>query len=156
MPARATIDDFLDQTHIAFVAVSRDPKAFANAVYRQLRDGGRILYPVNGSADGGHLEGDVSYRQLADVPDPVDGVVVMVPASAEADVVCQAVERGIPRVWIHRASAKIAVSDDVRSLCAQAGVRLVDGACPMMFVEPVRGIHRLHRRLARRHFAGAA
>lgn len=153
MPTRATIDDFLGQTHLAFVGVSRNTKEFPNAVYRHLRDGGRTLYPVNRSPEAAAIEGDVSYRRLGDVPDPVEGVVVMVPPAAEADVVREAVERGIPRIWIHRASTKPPVTDEVRSMCERAGVRLVDGACPMMFASPVRGIHRLHRGLAKRRFA---
>ena len=153
MPTRATIDDFLAQGHLAFVGVSREPKAFANAVYRHLRDGGRTMYPVNRSEETAAIEGDEAFHRLADVPDPVDGVVVMVPPAAEAEVVRDAVERGIPRIWVHRASPKAPVADEIRSMCSQAGVALVDGACPMMFATPVRGIHRIHRALSGRRFA---
>lgn len=153
MPSRATIDDFLGQTHLAFVGVSRNTKAFPNTVYRHLRDGGRSLYPVNRSPDAETIEGDVSYHRLGDVPDPVEGVLVMVPPAVEADVVREAIERGIPRIWIHRPSAKMPVAEEIRTMCEQAGVRLVDGACPMMFALPVRGIHRVHRSLAGRRIA---
>jgi hypothetical protein len=30
---------------------------------------------------------------------------------------------------------------------------MIDGACPLMFEEPVRGIHRIHRAMIRRRFA---
>ena len=153
MPSRAVIDEFLTQTHVAFVGASRDSKQFANAVYRQLRDGGRSLYPVNSSAEAATIEGDSSYRRLADVPDPVDGVVVMVPRAAEAEVVDEAIARGIPRIWIHRATGRDPVAEEVRSRCATTGTQLVAGACPLMFLEPVRGVHRLHRVIARGRFA---
>ena len=153
MPSRATIDDFLAQTHIAFVGVSRESKQFANSVYRKLRDGGRALYPVNRSEGTPTIEGDLAYHRLADVPDPVDGVIVMVPHGAEVDVVREAIARGIPRVWVHRASARDCVPDEVRSMCEAAGAQLVDGACPLMFLEPVRGVHRLHRSMAHKRFA---
>ena len=153
MPGRTVIDDFLSQTHIAFVGVSRDPKQFANAVYRQLREGDRTVYPVNHSEESALIEGDVAYRRLADVPDPVDGVVVMVPHTAEADVVHEGIARGISRIWVHRATGRDPVADDVRSMCAEAGASLVDGACPLMFLEPVGGVHRLHRAIARKRFA---
>jgi len=153
MPTRATIEDFLGQKHLAFVGVSRDSKAFANAVYRHLRDGGRTLYPVNAASDATTIEEDACYRRLADVPDPVDGVVVMVPHEAETEVVRLALQRGIPRVWIHRASVKSPVSEEIRSLCRDSGVDLVDGACPFMWAEPVRGVHRIHRGLSHRRFA---
>lgn len=152
MPTRETIDDFLAQTHIAFVGVSHDPKQFANTVYRRMREDGRVLYPVNRSEDA-TIEGDAAYRRLADVPDPVEGVMVMVPHAAEAEVVRDAVARGVPRVWLHRAGGRDPVAEDVRELCRTSGVALVDGACPLMFLEPVRGVHRVHRALARRRFA---
>lgn len=153
MPERKTIDEFLSQRHLAFVGVSRDSKQFANAVYRKLRDGERKLYPVNAAAGGGWLEGDPCFSRLADVPDPVDGVVVMVPAESAVDVVRQAVERGIPRVWLHRGAGKGSVSADAVKLCRNNGIAVVDGACPFMFDGPVTGVHRLHRFLSGRRIA---
>ncbi len=153
MPTRTTIDDFLAQRHLAFVGVSRDSKQFANTVYRRMRSAGRTLYPVNVAAAGATIEGDRSYPRLADVPDPVEGVVVMVPAGAAVPVVRDAIERGIPRVWLHKGGGPGAVSDEAVRLCRDAGVAVVDGACPLMFDAPVRGIHWLHRVFAGRRIA---
>ena len=153
MPERKTIEEFLAQRHLALVGVSRDPKQFANAVYRQLRTGGRTIYPVNLAADGDAIEGDRSYRRLDEVPDPVDGVVIMVPAEDAATVVRQALDRGVARVWLHRGAGKGSVSEEAVALCREAGVATVDGACPLMFEEPVRGVHRIHRRLVGRRIA---
>lgn len=153
MPTRKDIDDFLAQDHLAVVGVSRDRRQFPNAVYRRLRAGGRTLYPVNVSAGGAPLEGDPSFPSLADVPDPLDGVLVMVPASVSADVVRQALDRGVRRLWLHRGAGQGAVSPDAVELCRRAGVTVVDGACPLMFEPPVRGVHRLHRALAGRRVA---
>ncbi|MCD9624864.1 CoA-binding protein [Rhabdothermincola salaria] len=155
MPSRALIDSFLDQQHLAVVGVSRNPKDFANTVYRHLRDDGRgrTLYAVNAAADGAELEGRPSYRSLSEVPDPVDGVLVMVPAAAAAGVVRDAVDRGVPRVWLHKGGGPGAVSDEAVAVARDAGVELIDGACPMMFDEPVHGIHRFHRFLAGRRVA---
>jgi len=153
MPDRKTIDDFLAQRHLAVVGVSRDPKQFANGVYRQLRAGGRVLYPVNRAAGGEALEGDLSYARLADVPDPVDGVLVVVPAETAVGVVLEAIDRGIPRVWLHRGVGKGSVSTEATEKCRHHGVAVVDGACPLMFEQPVRGVHRLHRLFSGRRIA---
>jgi predicted CoA-binding protein len=153
MPERKTIEDFLAQHHLAFVGVSRDTKQFANAVYRRLRADGRILYPVNLAAAGKPIEGDRSYGRLADVPDPVDGVVVMVPAEDAATVVRQAVQRGIPRIWLHRGVGRGSVTEEAVQVCRDNGTAVVDGACPLMFDEPVRGVHRIHRVIASRRVA---
>lgn len=156
MPDRTVIDRFLDQRHVAFVGVSRDSRQFANAVYRALRDGGRTMYPVNEQAGGEPVEGDASYQRLASVPDPLDGVVVMVPAPIVGDVVRAAIRRGVPRIWLHAGIGSSCVTDEAVELCRQHGVEVVDGACPMMFLEPVRGFHRVHRWVARRRFAAGA
>lgn len=149
VPSRIDIDDFLAQRHIALVGVSTDSRQFPNAVYRMLRDGGRTMVPVNrGVADGAAIEGDRAYRSLAEVPGTLDGVVVMVGADAAADVVRDAVARGVPRVWLHRGVGKGSVSPEAVALCRHNGVRVVDGACPFMFAAPVTGIHGLHRALS--------
>src|SRR6478736_6815697 len=100
MPSRAAIDDFLAQDHLAFVGASRNTKEFANSVYRHLREGGRTMVPVH--RDAATIEGDTCVASIAEVPDPVGGIVIMVPAASMADVAREAVSRGIPRVWLHR------------------------------------------------------
>lgn len=150
MPSRDVIDRFLSQRNVAFVGASRDSRQFANAVYRHLRDGGRTLYPVNRNAGAATIEGDAAYARLADVPDPVDGVFVMVPARDAAGVVREAVERGIPRVWLHRGIGPSSVSPEAVQACAENGVEVVDGACPLMFGDHVGFMHRVHRGFAGR------
>jgi predicted CoA-binding protein len=151
MPSRALIDDFLAQRNIAVAGVSRDPKQLANAVYRRLREGGRTVYAVNPNTDT--VEGDRCYRSLADVPSPVDGVIVVVPAAKSAEVVRAALDRGVPRVWLHRGAGPSSVSPEAVELCRSAGVPVIDGACPLMFDEPVGFMHKMHRVLSRRRFA---
>ena len=151
MPSKTVIEEFLAQPHIAFVGASRDPKQFGNVVYRHLRDGGRTLYPVHPEA--AEIEGDTAFTRLADVPEPVDGVVVMVKPLAAEQVVRDAIDRGVPRIWLHRGVGTGAVSDRAVELCREAGVPVVDGACPLMFAEPVGAFHKLHRLISHHRIA---
>lgn len=155
MPSRALIDRFLDLRHVAVVGVSRNDKEFANGVFRHLRDHGRgrVLYPVNAAADGAPIEGVTSYPSVAEVPDPLDGVLVMVPASEAAAVVHAAATRGRPMIWLHKGAGQGAVSEEVVDLCHELALPVVDGACPMMFEEPVGSIHKVHRAFVRRHIS---
>jgi uncharacterized protein len=146
------IDQFLRLGHIAVVGVSRRPEEFVNTVYRRLRDG-RVTYPVNELAGGHLLEGDLAYASLAEVPDPLDGVVLMVPAAEVAGVLRQVTARGIRHVWFHRGLGQPPVAPEALAYCAEHGISAVDGACPLMFLEPVRGVHRLHRFVVRRRLA---
>jgi predicted CoA-binding protein len=150
MATQATINEFLAQHRLAFVGVSRDPKAFSASVYRSLRDRGYDLLPVNPEAD--LIEGDHSYRSVADLPDGVDGAIVMVPADGSAGVVQDCVDRGIARVWLHKGVGPSSVSDEAVHMCQEHGVEVVDGACPMMFAEPVGWFHKVHH--AELHLTG--
>lgn len=154
MPTRTAIDDFLNGDRIAVVGVSRNPKHFANQVYGHLRDGGREMVPVHPIADT--IEGDPCVTSVADLPDGVDRVLIMLGADAAIPVVDACVERGISQVWLHRGAGEGAVSAEAIDRCRDAGIQVVDGACPLMFAEPVGWIHRAHRFVSGRRILTSA
>ena len=151
MPSRAAIDRFLALSHIALVGASRDPKDFSHAVAKQLRDGGRAVHLVNPDTDT--IEGEISYRSIADVPDPLGGALIMVPPEAAANAVREAIDRGVISVWLHRGAGTGSVSVEAVAVCRDAKVDVVDGACPLMFTEPVAWFHRTHRFFVKKQFA---
>lgn len=143
MVSRAVIDDFLEQRRLAFVGASHDPGEFSASVYRELKGHGYELSPVNPHAE--EVDGDPCVPSVADLPDGIDGAIVMVPADASAEVVRACIDRGIPRVWLHRGGGPSSVSDEAVALCRDHGVEVVDGACPMMFMDDAAWFHRVHR-----------
>jgi len=143
MVSTEVIDDFLAQRRLAFVGVSHDPKEFSAAVYRDLKQHGYELAPVNPNA--GEVDGDRCVSSVADLPDGIDGAIVMVPAVASAGVVQECIDRGIPRVWLHRGAGPSSVSEEAVAMCREHGIEVVDGACPMMFMEDASWFHRAHR-----------
>jgi predicted CoA-binding protein len=151
MVRRADIDEFLAQDHLALVGVSRDPRQFANGVFRALRDHGTTVYPVNPAADV--VEGVPCYRRVQDVPDPLGGVLLMVNPETALEVVDDCVERGVTRVWFHKGAGPGAYSEGAATTCRAQGMTVIDDACPLMFLEPVGLIHRVHRWTRRRHLA---
>ena len=136
--------EFLACGRIAVVGASADDRQFGNVVYRALRDQGIDAVPVHPGA--APIAGAACAPDLASVPGRVDGVVVMVPAARAADVVRQCADAGIGRVWLFKGlGGPGAVSDDVLALCRHYGLDTVAGACPLMFLAPVGGPHRVHR-----------
>ena len=135
--------EFLAQEHLAVAGVSRSGNAAANAVYRKLRAAGKTVYAVNPEAD--RVEGDPCYPSLAALPGPIDGVVIATAAAVTTEVVRHCVERGIPRVWIHRSFGEGSVSEAAVALAVKHGIRVIPGACPMMFCQPVDVGHRCIR-----------
>ena len=114
MVSTAVIDDFLAQQHLAFVGVSHEPKEFSATVYRELKAHGYELHPVNPHADA--VDGDPCVSSVADLPDGIDGAIVMVPAAASASVVQECIDRGIPRVWLHQGAGPSSVTDEAVAL----------------------------------------
>jgi predicted CoA-binding protein len=138
------VQEFLAQRRIALVGASDDPRSFGRTVYCALRDHGHDVVAVNPNYET--VAGDRCYPDLASVTGDIDGLVVMVHRDRAADVVRAAAERGIPRVWLFKGlGAPGAVSEEALHECALHGIAVVAGACPLMFLEPVGGFHRLHR-----------
>jgi len=145
---QTTVDEFLAQHRIAVVGASDDKQNFGGTILRALRDHGYDAVGVNPNAIT--AAGVPCWPDLASVPGPVDGVIVMVPAKASADVVRAAIARGVTRVWLFRGIAgRGAVTDEAVALCREHEVDVAAGACPLMFLEPVGFAHRLHRSVRR-------
>jgi acetyltransferase len=89
------LDAFFNPRGVAVIGASSDPHKLGYGVVRNLgeyRYRGAI-YPVNPSAR--EILGHPCYPAVAEVPDPVDLAVVVVPAPAVADVVDACGRRGI-------------------------------------------------------------
>jgi predicted CoA-binding protein len=138
------VGDFLAQRRIAVAGVSRtDSAAPANLVYRKLRDAGYAVTPVNPHAE--QVEGDACAPDLASIDGGVDGVVVATPPGEAEKIVQECAALGIRRVWMHRSFGQGSVSDAAVARCHEHGIRVIAGACPMMFCEPVDVPHRCLR-----------
>ena len=124
-------DEFLSQHRIAVAGVSHDSKQSANLIYRRLRDTGHEVFAVNPSAE--ELEGERCYASVRDIPDGVDGVVIVTPASASVDVVIDCAAAGVPRVWIHRGVGSGSSSEAAVAYCHEHGITAIPGGCPCMF-----------------------
>ncbi len=139
MTSKAQIDDFLGQKTLAFVGISRSPRQFANAAFREMQKGGYRLFPVH--PEMATFEGIACHRRLVDLPEPVGGLVAMVaPDRAEA-VVHEAAAARIPRIWFQQQGS----SDAALHACATLGIVAVHDQCIMMFMPGNAFFHRLHR-----------
>ena len=143
------VESFLAGHRFAIVGASDDTKNFGRTIFTEMKAHGYEVVPVNPTAQA--VAGVAAYPSLRDVPGDLDGVVVMVNASKSAAVVRDCVERGVDKIWLFKGlGGPGAVADDALAAAAAAGVTVIPGACPLMFLEPVGWFHRLHRAV-RRH-----
>ena len=138
---------FLASGRLAVVGASDREGNFGSTVVEALRKGDIPTVAVHPA--GRPVAGADCYRSVAEVAGRIDGAIVMVPPTRSAEVVAECIEAGVPRIWLFKGAGAGAVSDEAVRLCAEAGVGVIAGACPLMFLEPVRGVHRLHRVLRR-------
>lgn len=140
---QAAAADFLAHRRLAVAGVSRNGDTAANGIYRRLRDAGYRVFPLNPYTD--QVEGDPCYPSVGAVPGGVDGVVVATHPDAATEVVRECAAFGVPRVWLHRAFGTGSLSPDAVALAREEGLSVIDGACPLMFLDPVDVGHRCIR-----------
>jgi len=139
---------FLAGHRIAVVGASTSKDSFGRTVCRALADHGYDVVPVHPRV--ALLDGRRGYPSLTDIPAPVDSVIVMVPPDAVPAVIEDAAAAGIHQVWLFKGVGGAgSVSDEALAACERHRIEPIAGACPLMFLEPVRGVHRFHRRIRR-------
>ncbi len=136
---RVSVQEFMDQKTLAVVGVSRDPKKFGNLAYRELKARGYRVFPINRYLDS--IDGAACYSNLQALPEKVDGVLIVVPPKETEQIVREADALAIQRVWMQQGSE----SNTAIEYCRKRGISEVHGECILMFAEPVRSYHRLHR-----------
>ena len=139
MATKSAVSDFVTQRKLAIVGVSRQGKKFGNLAYRELKAKGYRLFPINPHAES--IAGKQCYPSLRALPEPVDGVLVVVPPTETEKVVREAAAAGIPRVWMQQG----AESPEAIRFCESHGISVVHGECILMFAEPAAFYHRAHR-----------
>jgi len=143
-----SVDRFLAQPRITVVGASDAKDNFGGAIYRALKAHGHDVVAVNPMAQ--IVDGDPCYPDLASVPGTLGGVLVMVRAAEAVGVVRECLASQVRDIWLFKGfGGPGAVSDEAIQLCREAGVNAVEGACPLMFLEPVGVAHRIHRGLRR-------
>lgn len=139
MTSKKIVEEFLIQKKIAVVGVSRTKTKFGNAIYKELKQKGYDVFPVNPNLQT--FEGDVCYPDLLSIPDRTDAVVINVPPMQAEKVIREANQAGIKKVWLQQGSQ----SDSAVKYCEENGIDCISNECILMFAQPSAFIHRAHK-----------
>jgi len=138
MASLKQIEDFLASTPIAMAGVSRNPKKFGQAAFKELREKGLDLIPVNPLAE--EILGVKAYKDIASLPSAVNGVLIMTKKDQTASVVREAKTRGIKNIWIQQmADSKEAIKE-----LEGSDINYVTGECILMHYKP-HSVHKFHK-----------
>lgn len=136
------INEFIASEPIAIAGVSRDPKKFGFAAFRELKDKGMNVIPVN--PHGGEIHQSIVYPDLKSLPAGVKGLIIMTPPAATAGVVKEALEMGIKQIWIQQHSDSKEALDELKD----SGINFITGQCILMHYKP-HSFHKFHAGLKR-------
>lgn len=89
------------------------------------------MYAVNPNAET--VEGDPCFATVRDVPVTLDGIVVVTTPEMAEQVVADAHDAGVPRVWLHRGMGPGSTSQTAVDFCTEHGMAVIPGGCPNMF-----------------------
>lgn len=137
------VKEFIGGKRYAILGVSRAGNKFGNMVFTEMKQRGYQMYIVHPEA--AEIQGETCYPNMAALPEPVDGVIINVMPRHTAQAVRDAVSAGINRIWIQQG----AESPEALAAAQELGVTPVTKKCILMYAEPVKGFHSIHRFFAK-------
>ena len=140
------IEEFLGSEPIAMAGVSRNPKKFGFAAFRELKEKGMNIIPVNPHAE--EIHGSKVYHDIKSLPDDVRALIVMTGKDQTAGVIREAREKGINQIWVQQ----MAESKEALKELEGSGVNFITKECILMHYKP-HSFHKFHRAL-RKFFGG--
>ena len=137
MVSRQSIDAFVSGKTLAMVGISSRGKGFGNAAYKELKARGYRVLPVHPGATT--VQGDPCWHALAELPEKVERLLVMVAPAEVEKVVREAAAAGVKQVWLQQG----ADSPSAVEFCRANGIDVVQGECILMYARPA-GFHKFH------------
>ena len=132
------INEFIDSQPIALIGVSRNPKKFGYTAFKELKDKGMKIVPVNPEAD--EIMGEKAYHNISMLPSDVKGIIILTKKEYTASVVREAKEKGLKQIWIQQ----MAESKEALDELSGTDINYIVGECILMHYKP-NSIHKFHR-----------
>ena len=91
------------------------------------------------------INGMATYPSLSALKGRVDCVLISLPAGKSKEVLQEAAAAGITNVWIQQGGE----SQELIEMGGELKLNLVTGKCILMYLQPVRSYHAIHRFFAK-------
>jgi predicted CoA-binding protein len=136
------IESFLSNKRVAIVGVSRNPNDFTRAIYDEFLRRGYDVLPVNPNSP--NVDANSCFATVRDITPPPQTALIMISRAQAAQILSECKSAGIRNVWVYGTSGRQTLPDELLAECRTAGMTIIDGECPFMFLPNSGGIHRLH------------
>ncbi len=137
------ISRFVAGETIAIAGASRNEKCFSAEVAKHLKELDYKLWLINPNYETNDIE-NCKVQSIEKLPDTVNHLLVLTPATETGKVVQQAIEKGIDNIWIQQKSE----TSEAIELALAHKVNLIHHQCIFMFTRPT-GIHKFHYTIKR-------
>ena len=134
------IEDFIASEPIALVGVSRNPKKFGYAAFKELKEKGLKIIPVNPSA--AEILGEKAYSSVRELPSEVKSIIIMTKKRQVVSVVKEAREKGIKQIWFQQNTDTKEALEELKN----TDINFIAGECILMYYKP-HSVHKFHRGL---------
>src|SRR5260370_24212924 len=139
MTRMENIRDFLGQKRFAFIGVSRQPKDFSRALFREFKT--RDYEPVAVHLEAAKIEGAPCFAHLRDIQPPVDSVLLMTSPAVTNLVVRECVGMGIKRILLYHGGGQRALTHIGLQLCETNSILTISSQRHFMFLDCLSLFH---------------
>jgi len=139
--SKAAIESFLSSKKIAIAGVSRNSRKFGYTVFKELSQKGFDVYPINPNTNS--LGGTPCFQSVSALPSDVKNLLIVTPKDQTNGLIREAVSTGISGIWIQQMSE----TPEAIQFAEENKVNLISKQCILMWLEPVKSIHKFHRNL---------
>jgi predicted CoA-binding protein len=136
------INEFLNSQPIALVGVSRNPKKFGYTAFRELKQKGMRIIPVNPAA--GEIMGEKTYSNVKELPAEVQAIIILTRKDQAASVIRDAKDKGIKQIWLQQMADSKEALDELKG----SDINYITGECILMHYKP-HSIHKFHRAISK-------
>ncbi len=138
------VESFFNSKNIAFAGASRKKdKNVANHIMQKFSENGYKIFPVNPHAT--EIDGFTCYENIQSVPEQIDAVLVTTKPIHAMKIVKDCKEASVKKVWFHRSFGQGSFSQEAADFCEENDISVIENGCPIMFLEPVDGFHKIFK-----------
>lgn len=134
------IEEFIKAEPIALIGVSRNPKKFGYSAFKELKEKGMNIIPVNPFA--AEILGVKAFPDVKSLSPDVKGIIIMTGKEQTASVVREAMAKGLKQIWIQQ----MADTPEAKKEIEGTDVNFISGECILMHYKP-HSIHKFHGKL---------
>jgi predicted CoA-binding protein len=114
-------------------------------VFDEFLQRGYDLIPVNPSA--GNIMDRHCYSVVEEIDPACEAAFILLPAKGVVRAVERCIKADVKRLWIHRAAGLGVETQQAIASARHAGVSVVAGECPLMWLSGAHWVHRAHKAL---------